>query len=46
MTIYITDQPLGMTGPDIITISPIIFALTLFALTVFGLLVIGKLRWN
>lgn len=45
MTIYITDQPLGMTGPDMVVISPVLFAVGLGVLTILALLVIGGSPW-
>ncbi len=41
MMIYITDGPLGMTGPDCVTISPWLFAVAIGVLLLLALYMIG-----
>jgi hypothetical protein len=45
MPIYITDEPLGLTGLDLVTISPVLFAVGLGVLTILALLAIGGSPW-
>lgn len=49
LTLYITDQPLGMTGPGMVTISPWWFAAGLGILSILFLLLLGRLpgwQWD
>lgn len=43
ISIYITDQPLGMTGPGMVTISPWLYALGLGVLLILFLLFVARL---